>query len=377
MKLDPAKPQFELADAWASLAQGTARKPDDLVAEATGDAGPSLRPGSAEKLDLNGRGARIGVVHEGESTMAPAPHRSAPSEKPRPPVIPFRTPAPQPVRTSRPSSSNRRGDRMMASQNLLPGPTIADVGDIAAGDEAADRFFAEPSDTPPPEAVQVFEVGAAHGHAAARKVDPVRRRYLMRYVASAVAVSAVICVAAAVRMTSMASASETDAAVRATPRVTTAELATPTPPAVADVPPATAPAAVPEPAAAAAPEAVPASADTPSAPAPEPAAAAAPAPAPANAAPADAPAAAAEPDPAAARDAKQASQRALDRGNAKAAIEAGERSVHLDPTDAEAWLILGAAYQQRGAAGEARRCFTSCVREGKRGPRRECAALAR
>ena len=68
---------------------------------------------------------------------------------------------------------------------------------------------------------------------------------------------------------------------------------------------------------------------------------------------------AAAPDPVAALDAKRTSQRALDRGNAKASIEAGEQSVALDPTDAEAWLILGAAYQARGAYAEARRCFST------------------
>jgi Flp pilus assembly protein TadD len=93
--------------------------------------------------------------------------------------------------------------------------------------------------------------------------------------------------------------------------------------------------------------------------------------------PAAAPAAAPEPDPIAARESKKVAQRALDRGKAAEAIEAGERSVALDPTDGDAWLILGAAYQQRGSAAEARRCFASCVRLGTRGPRSECAALLR
>jgi tetratricopeptide (TPR) repeat protein len=86
---------------------------------------------------------------------------------------------------------------------------------------------------------------------------------------------------------------------------------------------------------------------------------------------------AAAPDPVAALDAKRTSQRALDRGNAKASIEAGEQSVALDPADAEAWLILGAAYQARGAYAEARRCFSTCAHVAKRGPRGECAALLR
>ena len=49
----------------------------------------------------------------------------------------------------------------------------------------------------------------------------------------------------------------------------------------------------------------------------------------------------------------------------------------LDPTDAEGWLILGAAYLQRAAPQDAKRCFASCVKEATRGPRGECAALLR
>lgn len=74
---------------------------------------------------------------------------------------------------------------------------------------------------------------------------------------------------------------------------------------------------------------------------------------------------------------KKDCQRALDRGKAKDAIAAGERSVALDPTDGEAWLLLGAAYQESGKGGEARRCYTACIKEGKRGPKGECAAMLR
>jgi tetratricopeptide (TPR) repeat protein len=84
-------------------------------------------------------------------------------------------------------------------------------------------------------------------------------------------------------------------------------------------------------------------------------------------------AAPAEPDPKAAAKEKHASQLALERGKAGEAIEAGERSVALDPSDAEAWLILGAAYQEKGDAANARRSFKSCLSEGKRGPKWECA----
>jgi Flp pilus assembly protein TadD len=82
-------------------------------------------------------------------------------------------------------------------------------------------------------------------------------------------------------------------------------------------------------------------------------------------------------DPAAAAHAKSAARSALEGARLKDAIEAGERSIELDPTDGEAWLILGAAYQQKGDWKEARRCYKQCVDQGKRGPRFECAAMLR
>jgi cytochrome c-type biogenesis protein CcmH/NrfG len=59
------------------------------------------------------------------------------------------------------------------------------------------------------------------------------------------------------------------------------------------------------------------------------------------------------------------------------AIAAGERSVALDPTDGEAWLILGAAYQDRGNMADARRAYMACTKEGTRGPIGECRAMLR
>jgi Flp pilus assembly protein TadD len=92
-------------------------------------------------------------------------------------------------------------------------------------------------------------------------------------------------------------------------------------------------------------------------------------------APADDTATAPEADPKAAAKAKHASQLALERGKVADAIEAGEQSVSLDPSDAEAWLILGAAYQEKGDIKNARRSFRSCVDQGKRGPKWECAQM--
>ncbi len=86
---------------------------------------------------------------------------------------------------------------------------------------------------------------------------------------------------------------------------------------------------------------------------------------------------AASDDATGAEEAKRLAQRELEKGHTEKAIEAGERSVALDATDAEAWLILGAGYDQRRAYAEARRCFAACVRQATRGPRGECAALLR
>lgn len=74
---------------------------------------------------------------------------------------------------------------------------------------------------------------------------------------------------------------------------------------------------------------------------------------------------------------KKDASRLLERGKTKDAIAAGERSVALDPTDGEAWLVLGAAYQQIGKNADARRCFTSCTKEGKHGPISECREMLR
>ena len=68
-------------------------------------------------------------------------------------------------------------------------------------------------------------------------------------------------------------------------------------------------------------------------------------------------------------------RRNLERGKLVEAIEAGERSVALDPQDGEAWLLLGAAYQEKGKNAEARRCYKACLSEGKRGPLGECRAM--
>lgn len=259
------------------------------------------------------------------------------------------------------------------------------VREASAADEIADWFFdsAPALPTPePPVAVEPEPRRVAIDSAAVRA----RRRYLMRYVAGAVSVAGVIGLAAIVRVTIARDASAAGAPVHATsaiaaslPIAARAEpdlvqadpLAAPPPvPVATDPPVAPSPPVAADPAVAASPPVTADPAVAPSSPvAADPPAADAPVvPAVAENAPADSKSAA---------DAKRDAQRALDRGHLADSIEAGEESVALNPTDADAWLILGAAYQMRGNGAAARRCFASCVQQAKRGSRAECGALLR
>lgn len=72
---------------------------------------------------------------------------------------------------------------------------------------------------------------------------------------------------------------------------------------------------------------------------------------------------------------KASAKAALESGNNAGAISAGERSVGLDATDGEAWLVLGAAYQAQGNVTQAKRCFNACISQGKKGPIDECRSM--
>ena len=74
---------------------------------------------------------------------------------------------------------------------------------------------------------------------------------------------------------------------------------------------------------------------------------------------------------------KRDARRALEHARWQESIAAGERATALDPNDGEAWLLLGAAYQSAGKLADARRAFTTCVRDGKKGPIGECRAMLR
>jgi tetratricopeptide (TPR) repeat protein len=219
--------------------------------------------------------------------------------------------------------------------------------DVDDGDEVAAVFFAELRASRKEDAIEVVEEAPRHAPAERSAAAHERRRRFMRVVAGVVALSGAIFVAGAVRVVATRAA-PTNPPVQTRSRFVAVAHAV-------------------EPPAALSSRAQPSSiVESPSA---EPAGRA-------DAGPVgEATEAVAKTNPVAAREAKRTSQRALERGDVARSIQLGERSVALDPADAEAWLVLGAAYELRGAYAEARRCFAACVRLSTRGPRGECAAL--
>ena len=197
-----------------------------------------------------------------------------------------------------------------------------------------------------------------------------RRADLSRYVKLAVAAASALCLAALVKVAVAHSSTESTvsrrlsvAAAAQSPAPAPVSAAAPR----AETQPAAAP-ATPPPAETQAPLALapPVAAETAAAALAAPAEAATAAPAPAETT---------ELDPKAAAKEKNTARALLERGKMADAVEAGERSVALDPTDSEAWLILGAAYQEKGDMKNARRSYKACLEQGKRGPKYECAAM--
>jgi hypothetical protein len=219
-----------------------------------------------------------------------------------------------------------------ASSSLAPV-----VSDPAPADEVTERFFSDAPVLPTPGLPPVVETGE---HDAAPEPHAIRerRRYLMRYVAGAVSLAALIGIGAIVRVTSARGAVRSNSTAFA-----------------AAAPPVVLPTVEPGPVA------------------------------PAEALATDLPAQ--NPDDQlltdlseqdqSASDAKRQSLHELELDHFVASIEAGERSVAQDPTDADTWLILGAAYLKRGAYMDARRCFTTCGHQATHGDRFQCWALLR
>lgn len=245
---------------------------------------------------------------------------------------------------------------MPASTKLDAAKPSVDPDEISVppiGDVVSERFFSEGT-RPPPAHVDTDESLTVPDRAA-RLSHPIviqRRERFGRYVKWAVAGAAVLCLAAVGQAALVAKTPATAA------RAPLAIEPTPEPKAAAPV-------------AAKESEPAPVKVET-----PEPAAPAV------ETKPAEAPSASAEPKaagepPSDPKADKRAAQRFLERGKLADAIAAGERSVTADPSDGEAWLILGASYQEKGDMVQARRAYGSCVKEATSGPRAECAKMLR
>jgi hypothetical protein len=68
---------------------------------------------------------------------------------------------------------------------------------------------------------------------------------------------------------------------------------------------------------------------------------------------------------------------ALEKGKVDDAIDSAKRATELDDRDGDAWLLLGAAYQEKGRIDLARQCYATCATRTRNDPRGECAALVR
>jgi cytoskeletal protein RodZ len=308
----------------------------EQVTSLEADASPSAPPPPPETVEAVPPAA-----------ASPEPQTSAPSDRPPQPETPLSFSAQEPLPLPAPEDSS------------FP-PVDLDSHFFDPKPDADDHHERDPR--------MVLKLGPE----AAR-----RRAQFQKYVKIAIAAASVLCLAALVKAAVARNHDEpmthrTSAAVVAPPPapVPTEQAVAPTmeQPAVAE-PQATAPAATET--AAAAPTQAPEQAAPTAAPPTAEAASATAEVAPTPADTAEAPA----PDPKEAAKAKRASQAALERGKIADAIESGERSVALDPTDAEAWLILGAAYQSKGDQKNARRSFKSCLDQSKRGPKWECAQM--
>jgi Flp pilus assembly protein TadD len=74
-------------------------------------------------------------------------------------------------------------------------------------------------------------------------------------------------------------------------------------------------------------------------------------------------------------DATRDAQRALEGGDTETAIDFARQATASNPTNTEAWLILGAAYEASGHATSARAAYKSCTEHGSGDRVAECRAL--
>jgi DNA-binding response OmpR family regulator len=68
-------------------------------------------------------------------------------------------------------------------------------------------------------------------------------------------------------------------------------------------------------------------------------------------------------------------QQYLESGSPSRAVEAARHATQIDPSDAEAWLTLGAAYDSAGNHAKSRAAYESCGRQARGARVSECRAL--
>jgi cytochrome c-type biogenesis protein CcmH/NrfG len=56
-------------------------------------------------------------------------------------------------------------------------------------------------------------------------------------------------------------------------------------------------------------------------------------------------------------------------------VTAARATLDADPSDAETYLLLGAALQELGQWKESKAVFSQCVEQATKGPKNECRAL--
>lgn len=77
------------------------------------------------------------------------------------------------------------------------------------------------------------------------------------------------------------------------------------------------------------------------------------------------------------KDLRKQALRALDRGQDSTAEQLARQALATEPTQAEAWLVLGAALDSQGHHGDAQNAYVSCVKQGVGSEVAECRRLVR
>jgi hypothetical protein len=311
---------------------GTVSPPSNTVSPPDVHVRPSRGPKAAAKASGT-KTPRKSITPKPRASLAPKPRASLAPKAPRKSI------APKPRKSIAPKAPRSGAKTHMFGPGQNPALAFQrSEDDISipptSGDfDEHETFFAEGArlalSEPPPRVI------AGRGHtkdAVERPLVPAvpleRRQRLANYVKGAVAVSGFLCLAALVRV-GLVHRAESTAHAASAQMVSTAPAAKVTEAAPVAVDPAPAPAAE------------------------------------------EAPAAPLK----TASEEREDARKALELGKQQDAIDAAQRSLTLDPTDAEVWLILGAAQLDLGHRAEAHDAFLQCSKQAKTGNTYECGAM--